>query len=132
MSRRKASAIVASLALAVIALVAGLYYATFGIVRAHRVAATDFVLPNVTIITPRIERLSDQDVGIAGGKIERVGPAASVLSPTSLEEFRGMYVLPGLFDMHTHFPPGNMLHLTEHALLLFLAHGVTGVRALGD
>ena len=132
MSLRKASAIVAWIALAVIASVAGLYYATFGTVRAPTVAATDFVLPDVTIVTPRIERLSDQDVGIAGDKIEWVGPAASVLSPKSLQEFRGRYVLPGLFDMHMHFPPGNMLHLTEHALLLFLAHGVTGVRALGD
>src|SRR5262249_31406994 len=76
--------------------------------------------------------LSDQDVEIAGGTIERVGPAALIHSLKSLQEFRGTYVLPGLFDMHMHFPPGNMLHLTEHALLLFLAHGVTGVRALGD
>jgi cytosine/adenosine deaminase-related metal-dependent hydrolase len=132
MSLRKASAIVASIAFAVIALVAALFYSTFGTERTPRVAATDFVLPDVTTVTPRIERLSDQDVGIAGGLIERVGPAASVLSPAALKEFRGMYVLPGLFDMHMHFPPGNILHLTEHALLLYLAHGVTGVRALGD
>jgi len=132
MSLRKAFAIVASIALAVIALVAALYYSALGTVRAPRVAATDFVLPDVTIVTPRIERLSHQDVGITGGRIERVGPAALVPSPSALKEFRGMYVVPGLFDMHMHFPPDTILHLTDHALLLYLAHGVTGVRVLGD
>jgi len=132
MSPGKLSAIVASIVLAVAALLAGLYYSTFGTVHAPRVAAADFVLPDVTVITPRVERLTAQDVGIAGGRIERIGPAASLISPTALMEYRGMYVLPGLFDMHMHFPPGNILHLTEHALLLFIAHGVTGVRALGD
>jgi len=39
-----------------------------------------------------------------------------------------MYVLSGLFDMHMHFLPATALHLTNHTLLLFLAHGITAVR----
>jgi len=113
-------------------LIAGLLYSTFATARAPSVDATDFVLPGVTVVTPRIERLSAQDITVAGGRIERISPAALIPSPKSLDEFRGMYVLPGLFDMHMHFPPDTILHLTDHALLLYLAHGITGVRVLGD
>jgi imidazolonepropionase-like amidohydrolase len=41
-------------------------------------------------------------------------------------------VLPGLVDMHVHFPPPTGLGQTELFALLFLAHGVTSVRDCGD
>lgn len=31
-----------------------------------------------------------------------------------------------------HLPPGNILKLTEQSFLLYLVHGITAVRALGD
>jgi imidazolonepropionase-like amidohydrolase len=132
MSLRKLSLIAGSIVLAVATAAAGFLYWSFAAAPAARVAASEFVLPNVTVITPRIERLSGQDVAVAGGRIERIDPAGASSPPKSLDEFRGMYVLPGLFDMHMHFLPANVLHLTDHTLLLFLAHGITGVRELGD
>jgi cytosine/adenosine deaminase-related metal-dependent hydrolase len=119
-------------AAALIIVAGGLVYWSFLPPSGLRAAATDFILPDVTVITPRIERMNGQDVAVAGGRIERIGPASSSDPSKALEEFRGMYVLPGLFDMHMHFLPANVLHLTDHTLLLFLAHGVTGVRELGD
>ena len=58
MSLRKLSLIAGSIVLAVTAAVAGLLYWSFAAAPAARVTASEFVLPNVTVITPRIERLS--------------------------------------------------------------------------
>ena len=131
MSRRTLIRIV-TLAAALIIVAGGLVYWSFVPPSALQAAASNFILPDVTVITPRIERMNGQDVAVAGGRIERIGPASSSDPSKALEEFRGMYVLPGLFDMHMHFLPASVLHLTDHTLLLFLAHGVTGVRELGD
>jgi imidazolonepropionase-like amidohydrolase len=46
--------------------------------------------------------------------------------------FRGAYVLPGLVDLHTHLPPDNAIRLTPYFALLYLAHGVTAIRDVGD
>ena len=41
-------------------------------------------------------------------------------------------MIPGLIDMHVHFPPDTGLRQTELFALLFLDHGVTTVRDAGD
>jgi imidazolonepropionase-like amidohydrolase len=43
-----------------------------------------------------------------------------------------MYVLPGLNDLHVHFPPASPLGQAELFSFLFLYHGVTAVRDAGD
>jgi dihydroorotase-like cyclic amidohydrolase len=50
-------------------------------------------------MTPRIERASAQDVSVAGGRIERIGPAAMQTELSMFKEYSGMYVLPGLVDV---------------------------------
>jgi imidazolonepropionase-like amidohydrolase len=65
-----------------------------------------------------------QTIVIVGDRIAAVGPARAVKVPAGAERFdaRGMTVLPGLWDMHTHLF-GGMLHV---------AAGVTAVRDLGN
>lgn len=69
-----------------------------------------------------------QTVLIEGTWIKQVGPSADVVisAGTRVVQASGKYVIPGLWDMHT--------HLTSYAphLRQFLAHGVTGVRDMGS
>ena len=46
------------------------------------------------------------DVFIKGGKIEKIKPAGSLPYAKNYEvmDCKGKYVMPGLADMHTHFP----------------------------
>jgi imidazolonepropionase-like amidohydrolase len=47
---------------------------------------------------------------------------------------RGMYVMPGLVEMHAHLPPGDQLgpRGLDYAYRLYLGHGVTTVRDAGS
>ena len=47
---------------------------------------------------------------------------------------RGMYVMPGLVEMHAHLPPGNQLgpRGLDYAYRLYLGHGITTVRDAGS
>jgi len=74
------------------------------------------------VVVPR------QTVVIEGDRIVAVGPTASVAVPrgATVLEARGRTVLPGLWDMHTHFFSGS----EAVSGLLHLASGVTTVRDL--
>ena len=66
-----------------------------------------------------------QTVVVAGGLIERVGPAATVVPPAGavVVDGSGATLLPGFVDAHVHlgfYPPARVL-----------AGGVTTVRDLG-
>jgi hypothetical protein len=86
-------------------------------------------LAGVTVVNPGDGRHADRTVVVKEGQIHRI-------ERTTLQEmaiyqgdpYIGSYILPGLVDMHVHFPPA------ERALanLLFLVHGVTSVRETGD
>lgn len=73
----------------------------------------------------------DRTVLVRDGKIVAIGPAASVPIPKDarLVDSRGLFMIPGLWDMHAHaFAEGS-----EHLLPLFyfylaVANGVTGLR----
>lgn len=92
--------------------------------------ADDFVLTDVTLIQPTIERIEGATIWVRGGTIRRVdrAPVDTVVFP----DLSGSYVLPGLVDMHAHLPPDTPLKLTGYYALLFLAHGVTTIRDAGD
>jgi imidazolonepropionase-like amidohydrolase len=66
-----------------------------------------------------------QTVVVAGGKIAAVGPTATVRVPAGATEVKadGKFLMPGLWDMHTHIAD-------ETYCQLFLAGGVTGVREM--
>ena len=69
----------------------------------------------------------DQTVLVQGNRIVTVGPAASVRVPAGARvvDGSGKYLIPGLWDMHTH------VTYARAGLALMLANGVTGVRDMG-
>ncbi len=85
------------------------------------------VLNDVTVIQPGVSRAEHQRVVVEGGAIRSIEPATDDAGPWS-EGF----VLPGLVDMHVHFPPSTLPGQTELFAFLFLYHGVTTVRDAGD
>lgn len=66
-------------------------------------------------------------VVVSGREIERVVPAEQPIScPGRSIDAAGLYLIPGLWDLHVHLFFGR-----EAALPLLLAHGVTGIRDMG-
>jgi imidazolonepropionase-like amidohydrolase len=94
--------------------------------RPLRVPERGAVLADVTLVQPGEWRQPARRVAVEGGAIREIGPASG------RDEYSGLYALPGLIDMHVHFPPGMPLGQTEHFALLYLRHGVTSVRDAGD
>jgi hypothetical protein len=87
------------------------------------------VLANVTVVQPGEARLPERRVRIEGNRIVEIAPASGAAEDA---EFVGAYALPGLIDMHVHFPPDAGLRQEEIFAFLFLRHGVTSVRDAGD
>lgn len=94
----------------------------------HSSAAQPLVFSNVTVIDvtggpPQ----RDKAVVIVGDRIARIGSAANVAAPKNAQvvDARGLYLVPGLWDMHVHVWDADV------AFPLFLANGVTGVRNTG-
>jgi imidazolonepropionase-like amidohydrolase len=70
----------------------------------------------------------DQTVLVSGNRIVAVGPAAGVRVPRGARavDGAGRYLVPGLWDMHSH-----VVGYGRTALPLYLANGVTGIRDMG-
>ena len=114
-------------ALAAAALGAGLY----AIVRPPpplALPAQGVVLDGVTLLQPGEGRAENQRLVVRGGSIEAIEAAA----PGAAGPFAGMYVMPGLTDLHVHFPPASLPGQGELFAFLLLSHGVTAVRDAGD
>ncbi|HKY03971.1 MAG TPA: amidohydrolase, partial [Blastocatellia bacterium] len=73
--------------------------------------------------------LPGMTVVITGDRITTIGPAGKVRIPRQAEvvEARGKFLIPGLWDMHTHHEASG-----EESLPLFIANGVTGTRDMGS
>lgn len=71
---------------------------------------------------------ADQTVVIVGDRITAVGGAAALQPPRGAQivDGHGKYVIPGLWDMHTH-----LAKVGRSALPRLVASGVTGVREMG-
>jgi imidazolonepropionase-like amidohydrolase len=70
--------------------------------------------------------LRDQTVIIRDGRIAQIGPRGRVVTAgTRVLQLQGMYVAPGLADLHTH--PELDSDLTH-----YVAHGVTTILTLGS
>jgi imidazolonepropionase-like amidohydrolase len=88
-----------------------------------------FAIRQVTVIdVENGQRLGDRTVVVAEGRIRAVGPSGRVRLPAGARvvEGRGRYLIPGLWDMHTHVCNDSDTYRTAPSLLI--AHGVTGVR----
>lgn len=80
---------------------------------------------NVNLITLRDDQIiPDQTVLVQNGKILQIGDAKNISVPSGFQaiDCSGMYMMPGLTDMHVH----NLVSSSQH--LLNLANGVTTVR----
>jgi dihydroorotase len=62
----------------------------------------DFLLKGGHVIDPKNRIDSKMDVAITNGKISQVGPDISVNNAKKVIDVSGMYVTPGLIDMHVH------------------------------
>jgi len=75
---------------------------------------------------------SKMTVIIAGDRIAFVGKSGEVRVPKNalVIDARGKFLIPGLWDMHTHAASagGRTLRFWK----LFLAHGITGTREMGN
>ena len=85
------------------------------------------LLKDVTLVVPGLGRAEHQSVVIDGDRIAGIAPAIPGEDP-----FRGTYALPGLIDAHVHFPSIALGDEVPLHAFLYLAHGVTTVRNMGD
>lgn len=100
----------------------------------------DHLFRDVTVIVPGRPPRPGQSIRVRDGRIAEVGPGPAGPGETvgggdagSRESaLSGLYVMPGLVDMHVHYPPAVAIGQTELWGVLFLAHGVTSVRETGS
>jgi imidazolonepropionase-like amidohydrolase len=109
-------------ALAVAALVASIPRVTVP-------AQGELRIAHATVIEPAVRRRLGQTVTIEGGRIVGVEPSRPGERGGAWD---GLFVMPGLMDLHVHLPPPVLPAELRAALLLFLLHGVTGVRDAGS
>jgi hypothetical protein len=81
----------------------------------------------VTIVVPGQERIAHHRVVIRAASIYEAGHAR----PNPDDPFAGAYLLPGLNDLHAHWPPRAVPGQLELFAFLHLSYGVTAV-SMGD
>jgi imidazolonepropionase-like amidohydrolase len=90
--------------------------------------SSDLALTHITIINPGKDKpQGDMTVLIHGDSIAAVGKTRTLKLPPSATviESTGKYVIPGLWDMHTHFRDA------DRDMKLYVANGVLGTRSMG-
>ena len=103
------------------------------------VPSQGFVLHDVTVVNPGKDRKDGQSITVKGSTIADISDFGAESSEVEDDSrYASTYALPGLVDMHVHFPviPSKMipamLDAAEGVALLFLAYGVTTVRDVGN
>lgn len=89
----------------------------------------DFVIRDVSVVDVEIGTVRPgRDVVVTAGTIESIRPAGAGAAPDGAVEIdgRGRFLVPGLWDMHTH--SNTFAPQFQHPL--FIAHGVTAVREM--
>lgn len=92
-----------------------------------------YVFQNANLIALEAEEVSPgQTVLIAGGRITAIGPAGAVPVPedTVAIDASGLYLMPGLTEMHGHVPSPDEWQYLRDVLFLYVANGVTTVRGM--
>jgi imidazolonepropionase-like amidohydrolase len=94
------------------------------------------VLNNVSVVNVRTGTVTpDQTVILDKNKIASVGPSKSAKYSrrAATVNCRGMFLIPGLWDMHVHLMFGDWFPGSRDIVLpLLVANGVTGVRDMGS
>jgi imidazolonepropionase-like amidohydrolase len=97
--------------------------------------AQDVAFKHVTVVDVVEGRLiRDQVVRVAGTRIVEVVPAAGARIPKAVRvvDATGKFLIPGLWDMHTHLLGGVPPGCPEVTFPLSVAHGVTGLREVAS
>src|ERR1700746_3176573 len=105
--------------------------------RAQKLSPADqIVLLNVTVVAVQTGALqSDQTVILKGNRIFSLGPSKSAKYSRNAATLngKGLYLIPGLWDMHVHLVFGDWFpDAKDISLPLFIANGVTSVRDMGS
>jgi imidazolonepropionase-like amidohydrolase len=96
--------------------------------------AQTLTLLHVTVIDTVTGRTRpNSTVVIRGNRIVRVGRSLHPQAPARTVDAHGEYLIPGLWDMHTHvYFDNTAADGTDLVLPFFLANGITGVRDMGS
>jgi imidazolonepropionase-like amidohydrolase len=105
--------------------------------RAQKPSRDDLlVLNNVNVVDLRTGAVQpDQTVILEHNHIASIGPSKSAKPPRKAPSLncRGLFLIPGLWDMHVHLAFGDWFPGAQDiSLPLFIANGVTGVRDMGS
>jgi imidazolonepropionase-like amidohydrolase len=87
----------------------------------------------VTVIPMDGERVvPGQTVVVRGGRISEMGSMMEVDVPAGATQVdgRGKFLMPGVAEMHGHYPNPEQAEFTEAVLFLYVANGVTLVRGM--
>jgi imidazolonepropionase-like amidohydrolase len=94
------------------------------------------ILNNVNVVDVRTgEILAEQTVVLDKNRIFSVGLAKTAKTPRNAASVncKGLFLVPGLWDMHVHLAFGDWFpKAQEISLPLFVANGITGVRDMGS
>ncbi|PWN06050.1 hypothetical protein DDZ15_12790 [Rhodohalobacter mucosus] len=92
-------------------------------------------IENVNVVNVRQGRIIEsQDVVIQGNKITSISEYQNTVFGGDVIDGTGKYLIPGLWDMHTHIFSTNIDSLSYRMNLsnkLMIANGVTGFREMG-
>lgn len=110
--------------------------ASVGAASLQRDRQTTFAITAVTVVDVTTASATDalrpnQTVVVTGGRIADVGTTGRTRVPPGARmiDGRGKFLIPGLWDMHTHLL--NTEERLEYFPRLFIANGVTGIRDMG-
>ena len=101
------------------------------------IEAQTVTIDNVTIVDVTHGKLQQhQTIVVEGKRIARIEKSSKATHTAATLDGTGMFVIPGLWDMHVHAYFTNdtaRFHSTSEVMLpLFIVNGVTGVRDLGS
>ena len=100
-----------------------------------RLSAQTLTITNATVVDVSNGALHrGSTIVIDGNRIVSVGPpSANTQRRGQVVDAKGMFVIPGLWDMHTHAYFGWPADFGDtYVLPLFIANGVTGIRDMGS
>jgi imidazolonepropionase-like amidohydrolase len=100
-----------------------------------RISAQTLTIANATVVDVSNGALRrGTTLVIEGNRIRSVGPSSASPQPRgAVVDAKGMYVIPGLWDMHTHAYFGWSSDFGDkYVLPLFIANGITGIRDMGS
>ena len=108
---------------------------TVAVVSAAPLAAQTLTITNATVVDVTSGALRRGTTIVVDGKrIVSAGPSTNA-RPTrgQVVDGRGMFVIPGLWDMHTHAYFGWKQEFGDtYVLPMFIANGITGIRDMGS